>query len=130
MGTTGGQTSPRARLGSPLGPGATISYGWSPSSDFFSCICLALNIIESKTLQRFSPKISVADLKVCKILLCVSLSTLVFFLLFFLFSFVFCYPKVRTWRGHSTFMLKQKVFCVFPRSFPEYFEAVDGLREL
>lgn len=51
---------------------ATISSSWSPSSDFFSCICFALNIMKSKTLQRFSPKILVADLKVCKILLCVS----------------------------------------------------------
>lgn len=101
-------------------PGAR---GWSPSRDFFSCICLALNIMESKTLQRFSPKISVADLKVCKSFPCD--------FLFFDFCFFFpCYPKVRTWRGHSTFLLKQKVFCVFPRSFPEYFEAVYGLREL
>lgn len=121
-----------ARLGANVHPGpgwglpwvrATISSSWSPSSDFFSCICFALNIMKSKTLQRFSPKILVADLKVCKILLCVSSLPWCYF-------FFFHYPKVSTWRGHSPFMLQQKVFCVLPRPFPEHFEAVYGLREL
>lgn len=49
------------------------------ASDFFSCTCFALNVMESKTLQKFSPKILGADLKVCKILLCVSLCLVSFF---------------------------------------------------
>ena len=108
VGTTGCQPSPRESLGSPLWSGDRSSVdndckGEHQDSDFFSCTCFALNIMESKILQRFTLRISVVELKsVENFAACLSLPCL------------FCFPNVRTRQGDSTFMLKQKVFVCVP----------------
>lgn len=110
VGTTGCQPSPRERLGSSLWLEDCCSIGNGckgecQDRDFFSCTCFALNVMESKILQRFSLKILVVALKTAENFaasLCLVFSV---------------FLMLRPGGGISLSCWNRKCVCVLPRNF-------------